>query len=257
MKITILGCGTSVGIPALGGLGWGKCNPQNPKNRRQRSSILIENSNFTLLVDSGPDIRNQLLNLQVKKIDAVLLTHAHSDHTSGLPELRPYYFDLKTKIPIFSNKETLIEVERQFDFLFTKKPGSPSYFVPPMTLNEIGLGALEIGNLSIEVMNQNHGNIDSLGFIFNNKFAYSTDVVKMPEVNFNKLNNLDLWIVAALRDKPHESHAHFELAFDWIKRAMPKKAVLTHLGWESDYDYIVSICPKNVLPAYDDMVFKI
>ena len=148
-------------------------------------------------------------------------------------------------------------MERQFDFLFTEKSGSPSYFIPPMTLNKIGLGILEIGNFSIEVIKQNHGNIDSLGFIFNKKFAYSTDVVKMPEVNFDKLNNLDLWIVEALRDEPHEAHAHFNQTFDWIKRANPKKAVLTHLGWESDYDYIVSICPDNVYPGYDGMVINV
>jgi len=257
MKITLLGCGTSVGVPALGGLGWGRCNPENPKNRRQRSSVLIETNKITLLVDAGPDVRNQLLDAKINKIDAVLLTHAHADHTSGLPELRPYYFAHKTKVPIFSNIETLNVVERQFDFLFTEKTGSPSYFVPPMTLNKIGLGTLEIGNLSIDVINQSHGNIDSLGFIFDKKFAYNTDVVKMPEVNFDKFNNLDLWIVEALREEPHESHSHFEQTFNWIKRVNPKKAVLTHLGWESDYDYIVSICPDNVYPGYDGMVFKI
>jgi len=257
MKITLLGCGTSVGVPALGGLGWGRCNPKNPKNRRQRSSVLIETNNSTILIDAGPDIRNQLLCANVNKIDAVLLTHAHSDHTSGLAELRPFYFAHKIKVPIFSNIETLNTVERQFDFLFTKKSGSPSYFIPPMTLNKIGLGTLEIGDLCIDVINQNHGNIDSLGFIFNKKFAYSTDVVKMPEVNFDKLSNLDLWIVEALRDEPHEAHAHFKQTFNWIKRANPKKAVLTHLGWESDYDYIVSICPENVYPGYDGMVVNI
>ena len=257
MKITLLGCGTSVGVPALGGLGWGRCNPKNPKNRRQRSSVLIETNHVTILVDAGPDIRNQLLDAKVNKIDAVLLTHAHSDHTSGLAELRPFYFAHKSKVPIFSNIETLNVVERQFDFLFTKQSGSPSYFVPPMTLNKIGLGTLKIRNCSIEVIKQNHGNIDSLGFIFNKKFAYSTDLVEMPEVNFDKLNNLDLWIVEALRDEPHEAHAHFNQTFHWIKRANPKKAVLTHLGWESDYDYILSICPDNVYPGYDGMVVKV
>ena len=257
MKVTILGCGTSVGIPCLGKLGWGKCNPNNPLNRRQRCSILIEKGNFTILVDAGPDIRNQLLKSKVEKIDAVLITHTHSDHVSGLPELRPFYWPERKKIPIYTNSNSIDQIEKQFDFLFIKKDTSPSYFTPPMTLNEIKTGPFKLNSIEIEVLNQFHGNINSLGFKFDNKFAYSTDLNDMPEENFNKLKDLDLWIVEGLREEPHEAHAHFSLSFNWIRRLSPKKAVLTHLGWESDYDYIKSICPQNVTPGYDGMEFNL
>jgi len=257
MKITILGCGTSVGIPALGSVGWGKCDPNNPKNKRQRSSVLIQNNGFTLLVDAGPDVKNQLLSANVMNIDAVLLTHGHADHISGLPELRPFFFTNKIKIPIYADSKTYKQIKIQFDYLFEKQDGSPSYFVPPMTLNTIELGQKSINGFNVEIIEQYHGNSSTLGFIFDKKFAYCTDVVEMPLINFKKLKNLDLWIVGALRDEPHESHAHFDLVFKWMNVIRPKKTVLTHLGVQSDYQYICSICPKNVYPGYDGMVFKI
>ena len=256
MKITLLGCGTSVGVPSLGILGWGKCNPNNPKNRRQRSSVLIQDNGYNILIDAGPDVRNQLLNANVDKIDAVLITHTHSDHISGLPDLRPFFFAERKNIPIFGQIDSLNEINSMFDYLFEKKPSSPSYFTPPMTLNEIREGQLNFFNFNLEVFIQHHGNINTLGFKFNNKFAYSTDVVKMPDKNFKILKNLDLWIVESLREQPHEAHAHFELTFEWIDKVKPKTSVLTHLGHE-DYDHILSICPKNVYPGYDGMEFQI
>ena len=256
MKITLLGCGTSVGVPSLGILGWGNCNPNNPKNRRQRSSVLVQDNDYNILIDAGPDVRNQLLNAKVNKIDAVLITHTHSDHISGLAELRPFYFSERKNIPIYGQIDSLNEINSMFDYLFEKKPSSPSYFTPPMTLNEIKEGQLNFFNFKLEVFIQHHGNINTLGFKFNNKFAYSTDVVKMPDKNFKILENLDLWIVESLREQPHEAHAHFELTFEWIDKVKPKTSVLTHLGHE-DYDHILSICPKNVYPGYDGMEFQI
>ena len=256
MKITVLGCGTSVGVPTLGILGWGKCNPDNPKNRRQRSSVLIQDKGINILIDAGPDVRNQLLNAKVDKIDAVLITHTHYDHIAGLPELRPFYFADRKNIPIYGNYESLNEINSMFNFLFQKKSTSPSYFTPPMTLNEIKEGKINFFNFDLDIFIQHHGNIDTLGFKFNDKFAYSTDVVEMPDNNFKLLKNLDLWIVEGLRDEPHESHAHFDLTFQWISRVKPKKSILTHLA-HVDYEYIKSICPKNVYPGYDGMVFEL
>ena len=254
MKITLLGCGTSVGVPSLGALGWGKCNPNNPKNRRQRSSVLIQNNGYNILIDAGPDVRNQLLETKINKIDAVLITHTHADHVSGLPELRPYFFTERKKIPIYGQKNSLNEINKMFDYLFEKNSNSPSYFIPPMTLSEINEGKLDLFDFNLNVFIQDHGNINTLGFKFNNKFAYSTDVVRMPNSNFKILENLDLWIVDALREHPHETHAHFDLTFEWINKINPKKSILTHLG-HVDYDYILSICPENVYPGYDGMEF--
>ena len=256
MKITMLGCGTSVGVPSLGILGWGKCNPDNPKNRRQRSSVLVQENGYNILIDAGPDIRNQLLDAKIEKIDAVLITHTHSDHVSGLAELRPFFFGKREIIPIFSNKNSISIISSRYDFLFDKQPSSPSYYTPPMSLNEIKEGNIKFFGFDLDIFNQGHGSIDSLGFKFNNKFAYSTDVVYMPEKNFKLLEDLDLWIVEGLRDDPHEAHAHFDLTFEWISRVAPKKSILTHLG-HVDYDYVLSICPKNVYPGYDGMTFEL
>ena len=257
MKVTLLGCGTSVGIPALGKIGWGKCNPENPKNRRQRSSVLIENNGKIILVDAGPDVRNQLLNAKVDKIDAVLITHGHADHISGLAELRPFFFTNKIKIPIYANNKTYNQLKIQFNYLFKKGESSPSYYTPPMTLNKLKYGTQYICDYKIKVIKQYHGNSNTLGFIFDRKFAYCTDVVDMPKSNFIKLNNIELFIVGALRDEPHESHAHFGLAFEWSKKINSKCTILTHLGVQSDYDYIKSICPENIHPGYDGMVFQL
>ena len=254
MKITLLGCGTSVGVPSLGVLGWGKCNPNNPKNRRQRSSVLIQDNDYNILIDAGPDVRNQLLNAKIDKIDAVLITHTHSDHISGLPELRPYYFAERKNIPIYGQIDTLNEINTSFSYLFEKKSNSPSYFTPPMTLNVIKEGKLKFFDFDLDIFNQHHGNIDTFGFKFNNRFAYSTDVVEIPEKNFKLLEDLDLWIVEGLRDQPHEAHAHFDLTFEWIKRVKPKKSILTHLA-HVDYDHVLSICPENVFPGIDGMEF--
>ena len=257
MKVTILGCGTSVGVPALGSIGWGKCDSRNPLNNRQRSSVLVQKNGKNILIDCGPDIRNQLLKTNINKIDAVLLTHAHSDHIMGLPDLRPYFWPDKQKIPIYTNSDTLNNVFHSFEFLFIKQKHSPDYFSPPLDIFEIKNNEIQLGGFDIQVFNQNHGNIDTLGFIFDKTFAYSTDVVKIPEENFSKLKNLDLWILDSLRKEPHESHAHFELSFEWIKKSKPKMAVLTHLSWETDYNELASICPKNVYPAYDGMEIQI
>ena len=257
MKVTILGCGTSVGVPSLL-LGWGKCNPNNPLNRRQRCAVLIEKDGMNILIDSGPDIRNQLLKTNIQKIDAVFLTHGHSDHIAGLAELRPFTWKLKNKIPVFGNKVTLDQVEEQFPYLFNRNDTSPSYYHPPMVLqNSFEYGSFKFNSLDIEILNQTHGKINSLGYVFDKVFGYSTDVSYMPENNFQHLINLKLWIVEGLRNEPHESHAHFELAFDWIRKVKPKKAILTHLSWESDYDEVLKICPMNVFPGYDGMIFDL
>ena len=137
MKITMLGCGTSVGIPALGRAGWGTCDPQNPKNRRQRCAILIQTKNTTILIDAGPDIRNQLLPLNINKLDAVLITHTHSDHVAGMDDLRVFYWPDQNKIKLFGSEEHGKDVLCRFPYLFQKNLSSPSYFIPPFEWNTI------------------------------------------------------------------------------------------------------------------------
>ena len=258
LKITVLGTGTSVGIPALGSLGWGKCDPNNKKNKRQRCAILVQSDDINILIDAGPDIKNQLIEHNIKKLDAVLITHQHADHISGLDELRPFYFYNKVKLKIYTHFETAKFLINRFDYLFNKSSTSQSYFQPPFELINIDyFQDIKIGDINIKSIQQNHGAIDTLGFIFNKLFGYCTDVVDFPPESFNLLYNLDVLIVTGLRENPHIAHAHFDLSFKWIKELSPKSAYLTHLSPESDHDTVLSICPKNVEPAHDGLVINI
>ncbi len=258
IKITVLGTGTSVGIPALGKLGWGNCDPSNPKNRRQRCSVLIQNENTTILVDAGPDIKNQLIEHNIKKLDAVFITHQHSDHISGLDELRPFYFYNREKIKIYTNVETSNFLLTRFNYLFEKSESSQSYFSPPLELKHIEyFEELNINDINIKSIKQNHGVIDTLGFIFNDKFGYCTDVVDFPNNSFSSLYNLKVLIITGLRESPHLAHAHFDLSFNWISKLKPEIAYLTHLSPESDHDVVTKLCPPNVYPAYDGLIIDI
>ena len=258
IKITVLGTGTSVGIPALGKLGWGNCDPTNPKNRRQRCSVLIQNENTTILVDAGPDIKNQLIEHNIKKLDAVFITHQHSDHISGLDELRPFYFYNREKINIYTNIETSKFLLNRFNYLFEKSVSSQSYFNPPLELKHIDYyEEFTINDINIKSIKQNHGVIDTLGFIFNDKFGYCTDVVDFPKKSFNYLYNLKVLIITGLRESPHLAHAHFDLSFNWISKLKPKLAYLTHLSPESDHDVVTKLCPPDVYPAYDGLTIDI
>ena len=258
MKVTLLGCGTSVGVPALGRAGWGKCDPDNPKNRRQRCAVLVQKDGFNLLIDAGPDIRNQLIAAGNPKIHAVLITHTHSDHVAGMDDLRTYYWPEEQKIPIYGTATTLDDLKAKYNYLFVKNERSPTYFVPSLEAVEIKPDStITIGGFDIKVLLQHHGRINSLGFVFDGSFAYSTDVVEIPDYNFEHLKGLDLWIVEGLRPNPHQAHAHFDLTFEWIERCQPKRAVLTHLGLESDYEETLAICPENTEPGFDGQVFEI
>ncbi len=258
LKVTMLGSGTSVGVPALGRAGWGKCNPDNPKNRRQRCALLVQKGDFNLLVDAGPDIRNQLLAAGNPKIHAVLITHTHADHIAGMDDLRTFYWPDEVKIPIYGVKDVLDNLKERFNYLFVKSPSSPSYFVPSLEGIEITMDSrITLGGIDIKVLKQFHGRITSLGFVFDEKIGYSTDVVEIPEYNFQHLMGLEAWIVEGLRETTHQAHAHFALSFEWIARCKPKQAYLTHLGLEADYDEVMALCPDGVEPGYDGLTITI
>ena len=258
MKVTMLGCGTSVGVPALGHAGWGDCDPNDVRNRRQRCAVVVELNEKVILVDAGPDIRNQLMPLGLKRIDALLITHTHSDHVAGLDDLRAFYWPDRKDIPVYATKQHGEEILGRFPYLFEKHPKSPSYFVPPMKIQEIAAGEkLKIVGCDINVLHQDHGNTSSLGFLFDGKFGYSTDVVGMSDDVFDILTGVELWIVEALRASPHQSHSHYEQTFAWIERVKPKQAVLTHLGLEADYEKLLAICPFGTKPGIDGLSFNL
>ncbi len=249
MKITVLGCGSSLGVPALK-YGWGMCDPKNPKNRRTRSSIMIENAGTTILVDASPDLREQLLRLGDKNIDALLFTHAHFDHTNGINELRPYFLKNNTSLDIFADSETLAELQQNFSYLF--QHSSHDIYDSYLKAHEIAVGKFSIKNISGICFEQDHGFSKSLGFRIEN-FAYCTDVTNISD--FSILKNLDVWIVDCLNsDEKRPTHANLELVLQWIEKIHPKKTFLTHMDTSMDYDRLMKSLPSNVEPAYDMMV---
>jgi phosphoribosyl 1,2-cyclic phosphate phosphodiesterase len=258
LEITILGCGASGGVPRVGNV-WGKCDPENPKNRRRRCAILIEQrgpeGRTTVLVDTPPDLREQLIDVRLTALDAVLYTHDHADHTHGIDDLRMVAYGMKRRVPCHMDRVTLDALVRRFAYCFEGQPGS-SY--PPI------LEAAEIdpdrpitihgggGPIEITPIRQEHGDIGSLGFRVGN-FAYSPDISGFVDGSERLLHGLDLWVVDALRHEPHPSHFHLKRALHWIERLAPKRALLTHMTAELDYDTLRRDLPPHVEPAYDGL----
>lgn len=247
IKVTILGCGTSGGVPRIGHL-WGNCDPKNSKNRRRRVSILVEYNGTSILIDTSPDLREQLLDANVSRLDGVLYTHDHADHTHGIDDLRAIYQIMGKAIPVYSDSETLRVLRARFDYIFEAKYGYPA-ICQSVEVSK----TFQIGSISITPFVQQHGPITSLGYRFGN-IAYSTDLNGIPEISRETLRGLNIWIVDALRYKPHPSHPHLEMTLGWIKEFKPKKAILTHMTWDMDYETLKRELPDGVEPAYDGMV---
>jgi phosphoribosyl 1,2-cyclic phosphate phosphodiesterase len=257
MRITVLGCGSSVGVPVLGS-GWGRCDPTDPRNRRRRCSILVENDGFVLLVDTSPDLREQLLDAGVTRIDAVLFTHGHADHTHGLDDLRPMFWHMGEPIKTLGDAATLDELQARFSYLFRKVENSPPYFRPPLVAEEITLDPFTLGGMHIQPVRQDHGvSGESLGFIFNGRFAYSTDVAVMNENELARLAGIELWIVDCLRESGSKAHADLPTTLDWIKAVRPGRAYLTHMGTDLDFAETAARLPTGVAPAHDGLVLEL
>lgn len=257
MKVTVLGCGGSGGVPLING-SWGRCNPLNPKNRRRRVSVLVEGDDKTILIDTSPDLRLQLLDAGVRRLDVVLYTHDHADHCHGIDELRAFGHDRKgVPIPAYGTAETLDLLTHRFRYIFEQSTdGSSALYRPLLEPRPID-GAFSIGTLRVQPFVQDHGyGTTTTGYRMGG-MAYSTDVVGLDDAAFAVLSGLDLWIVDCLRYEPHPTHAHFDLTLSWIARAQPKRAVLTHLNHMLDYDELASRCPPGVEPGFDGMVIEV
>lgn len=250
MKVTILGCGTSGGVPRIGNL-WGECDPKNPKNRRRRVSILVEQGETRLLVDTSPDLREQMLDANVERLDAVLYTHDHADHTHGIDDLRAFYHIMRKPVPVYGDEKTLEVLKQRFDYIFAPKLGYPA-----ICEAHVIDGPFRIGGIDVVPFVQEHGPITSLGFRFG-KIAYSTDLNGLPQDSKEILRGLDVWIVDALRRKPHPTHPHLEMTLEWIEELEPKRAILTHMTWDLDYDTLKKELPAGVEPGYDGMVIEL
>lgn len=253
MKITILGCGTSGGVPLIGN-DWGACDPHNPRNRRNRVSILVEEGDTTLLVDTSPDMRQQLLDCNLKSLTAVLYTHTHADHTHGIDDLRSVNWLIKKPVDVYADPKTMAELEERFDYVFrgSKVPGE---FYKPSIVPHVIDGPFQIGGIRITPYMQDHGYVHSLGFRFND-FAYSTDVHTLDEAAFEALKGVKTWVVDCVREKPHPTHSHLAQTLEWIARVKPERAYLTHMNNSLDYAALSAKLPAGVWPAHDGLVIE-
>jgi phosphoribosyl 1,2-cyclic phosphate phosphodiesterase len=259
LTVTILGCGFSGGVPRPG-IGWGACNPNNPKNRRRRCSLLVERRNAAgqhtrVLVDTSPDLREQLIDANVDWLDGVLFTHEHADQTHGIDDLRALVIHKRKRVDVYLDEPTSRAMHARFGYCFMTPPGS-SY--PPI-LNEHRLvpgRAVTIdgegGPITALPVLHEHGDIPALGFRFG-AIAYSPDLSGMPPESEAALANLDLWIVDALRYAPHPSHFSLDDALAWITRIKPKRAILTNMHSDLDYEAARAKVPAGVEPGWDGM----
>jgi phosphoribosyl 1,2-cyclic phosphate phosphodiesterase len=257
MRVTVLGCGGSGGVPMVGGI-WGNCDPANPRNRRRRVSVHVESAGASVLIDASPDLRAQLLDTEIKRLDAVLFTHDHADHCHGIDDLR----FLKPARPdaameAWATAETLEVLTRRFDYIFRQNEAGSGMLYRPFLAARRVTGPFAVGDLGVVPFRQQHGmGSTSTGYRLG-AMAYSTDVVGLDEAAFAALAGLDLWIVDCLRFEPHPTHAHFDLTMSWIERLRPKRTLLTHMNHSVDYDAIARRCPPGVEPAYDGLVVEL
>jgi len=258
LRVTILGCGSSGGVPRPA-LGWGDCDPNNPKNRRRRTSLLVERRNATgitrVLVDTSPDLREQLLDAAVDWLDAVLYTHEHADHTHGIDDLRGLFINRRRRVPVYLDERTAQAMHMRFGYCFDAPPGSE--YPPIVRENRMAAGQMvtvagEGGSIDALPLLQDHGDISSLGFRFGN-LAYSCDLKDMPDESVAALAGLDVWIVDALRYKPHPSHFSVDETLAWIARLKPRRAILTNLHNDLDFEELRRRLPPHVEPAFDGL----
>lgn len=262
MKITILGCGASAGVPMIGGADgagdWGQCDPLEPKNRRTRSSIVVESDcGQRLLVDASPDLRNQLIDNRIPGVDELLFTHAHADHIAGIDDIRLLNRIAQRPLDAYGMQITLDEVSRRFGYAFNPwKP--PHFFRPVLVARPVEPGAvLEVAGLNIQIFRQNHGKIDSLGLRVGS-FGYSTDVVALDETAFAVLEGVDTWVVDCfLRGESHWTHANLSTVLEWVDRLRPRRTVLTHMGTTMDWAWMVANLPDGVEAGFDGMVLTV
>jgi phosphoribosyl 1,2-cyclic phosphate phosphodiesterase len=258
LTLTILGCGSSAGVPRPA-LGWGACDPNNPRNRRRRCALLAEQTSdqgtTRIVIDTSPDLREQLIDANVDHIDAVFLTHEHADQTHGIDDLRSVVLHQRKRIPVYLNQSTADHILLRFSYCFVAPPGSD---YPPILENhsiEAGESRTIDGNggpVTLSAFLLQHGRIPALGYRIGDA-AYTPDVNDIPPVSWPFLEGLDLWIIDGLRYAGHPSHFSVNDALSWVDRFKPRRAVLTNMHSDLDYEVLRQSLPANVIPAYDGM----
>lgn len=262
LRLTILGCGSSAGVPRVG-VGWGACDPSNPKNRRRRCSVLVEKTmgeaTTNVLVDTGPDLRDQLLSADVRRLDAVLYTHEHADHIHGIDDLRPLAIAMHKRIPVYADRMTGELLMMRFGYCFKTPAGSG--YPPILDMRHLEPGSATVvsgpgGSVEALPFKMIHGDIEALGFRFGN-IAYAPDVSVMPQDSLRYLEDLDVLILDALRYTPHPTHFSVAEALKLIEEVRPKRAILTNLHTDLDYETLRRKLPPHVEPAYDGLQIEV
>ena len=256
----MLGCGGSAGVPQLGGLDgtgdWGSCDPAEPRNRRTRSSIVLQGpGGERLLIDASPDMRSQLLACGIPKIDAILFTHAHADHVLGIDDIRILNRIVKRPIDIFVDPGTMGELQRRFDYAF--KPWTPPHFFRPVLVPRVlePGDTIEACGMRLQTFQQDHGLLTTLGFRAGG-FAYSTDVVTLDPAALAILDGVDTWVVDCFQRQKHTTHANVEQVIAWFEQVKPRRMVLTHMGYDIDWAWLRSHLPAGIEPGYDGLEFN-
>ena len=255
VKFTILGCGSSMGVPRADGF-WGNCNPLEKKNNRTRCSALISNKNCSILLDTSPDLRTQLLREKVKNVDKVFYSHGHADQTHGINDLRIFYLKNKKKIDVYTNLFTKKYLKKFFSYCFVDKKDYPAILNLKHLKKKLSFNNSE-NKITIKSIEVRHGRINCLAFIINDKCAYASDVNEIYKQDLKHFYKLKYFVVDCLKISPHPSHFHLKQVLSLIEIIKPKKTILTNLHSDLDYNYLLKILPKNVIPAYDGLSFYI
>ena len=255
IKFTILGSGSSMGVPRADGYS-GNCDLNNKKNFRSRCSALIKFNNQNILIDTSPDLRSQLLKNKVKSIEKVFYTHLHADQTHGINDLRPFFLITKKQIPVFADSITSKYLKSTFNYCFKSSYGYPS----TLKLNRLKKKHIfkdKKNKITIEAIPTEHGNIESICYLINKKLAYASDISLFYEKDYKKLKNLNFLIIDCLWYRKHSAHFNLDQVLNLVKLLTPKKTILTNMHSDLDYGQLKKNLPKNIEPGYDGMTINL
>ena len=256
MKFTILGCGSSMGVPRSDGY-FGNCDPKNKKNYRTRCSALIQTKSENVLIDTSPDLRQQLIYNKINKIDKVLYSHMHADQTHGINDLRVFYIQNKKTIPVYADNPTKKYLFKNFKYCFINNSKEYPATLKLKSINNNLTISDGTKKLKIKCIKVQHGKVDSICYIIDRKIAYISDISDFPKKDYKFFRNLNYLVIDCLWFRNHPSHLNYEKCLNYLKIFKPKKTILTNLHTDMDYNSLLRILPKNIKPAYDNMKIKL